>query len=107
RLHADAIDITRKHDGQVPDNVEELRSLPGVGEYTATAIASFAFHQAHVVLDITVGRLFARAVCGQGNPSADVSAAARDRRAGLHFAQSGMSRVSDIRRLRVASRRLP
>lgn len=83
RLHAAAIDITRKHDGQVPDNIEELRCLPGVGEYTAAAIASFAFHQAHVVLDINVRRLFERAVGGRANPSAAVSVAERERAAGL------------------------
>src|SRR5699024_10301993 len=63
--------------------IEDLRCLPGVGEYTAAAIASFAFNQAHVVLDINVRRLFERAVGGRANPSAAASVAERERAAGL------------------------
>lgn len=83
RLHAAATQITQQHDGRVPDSIDELRALPGVGEYTATAIASFAFHQAHVVLDINVRRLFARAVGGQPDPGAAVTVAERERAARL------------------------
>src|SRR5699024_12606941 len=41
RLHAAAIDITRKHDGQVPDNIEELRSLPRSEEHTSELQSRF------------------------------------------------------------------
>lgn len=48
--------------GSVPAGVDELRSLPGVGPYTAAAVASFAFGQREAVLDTNVGRVLARAV---------------------------------------------
>ncbi len=60
RLHAAAITISLQHQGQVPDDAEALRALPGVGDYTAAAVASFAFGQAHVVLDTNVRRVLAR-----------------------------------------------
>src|SRR5580704_12742944 len=75
RLHASAQLITARHGGQVPDSVAELRELPGVGSYTAAAVASFAFGQRHAVLDINVRRVLARLVSGQGQPRAAQSAA--------------------------------
>ncbi len=75
RLHASAQLITSRHGGEVPDSVAELRQLPGVGSYTAAAIASFAFGQRHAVLDINVRRVLARLVTGQGQPRAAQSAA--------------------------------
>src|SRR5690606_21368410 len=50
RLHAAATAIVKQHDGQVPSSRAELLALPGIGEYTAAAVASFAFGQRHVVL---------------------------------------------------------
>ena len=67
RLHACAIEITDRFGGRVPESVEELLSLPGVGAYTARAVASFAFGQRHPVVDTNVRRVVARAVLGQGN----------------------------------------
>lgn len=49
-------------DGQVPSGVEELRSLPGVGPYTAHAVAAFAFGRRVGVVDTNVGRILARCV---------------------------------------------
>lgn len=60
RLHATAGLITARHDGQVPATVPELRALPGVGPYTAAAVASFAFGGRHAVLDTNVRRVLAR-----------------------------------------------
>ena len=60
RLHAAATVIRDEHDGEVPSSYEELIALPGVGDYTAAAIASFAFGRRHVVLDTNVRRVLAR-----------------------------------------------
>lgn len=78
RLHAAAVEITERHGGRVPDTYEELCALPGVGDYTAAAIASFAFGQRVVVLDTNVRRVFARAVGGVQHPSPSVTRAERD-----------------------------
>src|SRR5207253_1407591 len=46
--------------GSVPDTLDELRSLPGIGRYTAGAVMSFAHHQDAPVLDTNVARLLRR-----------------------------------------------
>jgi A/G-specific adenine glycosylase len=67
RLHACAVAITAQHGGEVPADLGALLALPGVGEYTARAVASFAFRQRHPVVDTNVRRVVARAVLGQGD----------------------------------------
>jgi len=64
RLHQAAVAIAERHDGEVPTAHDELRALPGVGEYTAAAVASFAFGARHVVIDTNVRRVLARVVAG-------------------------------------------
>jgi A/G-specific adenine glycosylase len=64
RLHACAQAITSLHGGEVPSSLGELRALPGVGGYTAAAVASFAFGQRHPVLDTNVRRVLGRLVDG-------------------------------------------
>jgi A/G-specific adenine glycosylase len=64
RLHAAATACVQQHGGRVPDDVAALRALPGIGEYTAAAVASFAFAQRHVVLDTNVRRVHARVLRG-------------------------------------------
>jgi A/G-specific adenine glycosylase len=83
RLHAAATEIVAKHGGAVPDSYEDLIALPGVGDYTAAAVASFAFGRRHVVLDTNVRRVLARAVRGVELPGASVTRAERDLAAGL------------------------
>ncbi|WP_246004755.1 A/G-specific adenine glycosylase [Nocardioides marmorisolisilvae] len=78
RLHACAVAITTEHGGEVPDTYEELRSLPGVGDYTAAAIASFAFGRAHAVLDTNVRRVLGRAVGGVEFPAPSVTRSERE-----------------------------
>ena len=69
RLHAAATAIEEQFDGVVPATYEELWSLPGVGEYTAGAIASFAYKKRHIVLDTNVRRVLARTVSGVEYPA--------------------------------------
>ncbi len=64
-LHEAARVIVRDFDGQVPRDAVALRRLPGVGEYTANAVASFAFDLPLAVLDTNVGRVLARAVANR------------------------------------------
>ncbi|MHB1172955.1 MAG: HhH-GPD family protein [Lacisediminihabitans sp.] len=71
-LHSAATTITERHAGIVPETVEELLALPGVGDYTARAVAVFAYGHRHPVVDTNVRRVIARAVDGQaeaGPPS--------------------------------------
>src|SRR5580693_5821500 len=82
RLHECAIVIARDHGDVVPDDVDVLLTLPGVGSYTARAVACFAYRQSVPVVDTNVRRVVARVVHGladAGAPStkrdhADVSA---------------------------------
>ncbi|WJY68788.1 A/G-specific adenine glycosylase [Corynebacterium auris] len=53
--------IVDKHAGAVPDSVEELLALPGVGDYTARAVACFAYGKNVAVVDTNVRRIYARA----------------------------------------------
>ncbi len=69
RLHGAAVAIRDQHGGEVPADHAALLALPGVGSYTAAAVASFAFRQRHVVLDTNVRRLLARVVSGVAYPT--------------------------------------
>jgi A/G-specific adenine glycosylase len=64
RLHACATAIVERHGGEVPSGLDELLALPGVGTYTARAVAAFAFRQRHPVVDTNVRRVIARSVAG-------------------------------------------
>lgn len=64
RLHAAATAIVEQHDGEVPSDLDALRALPGVGAYTAAAVAAFAFGQRVEVLDTNVRRVYARVFDG-------------------------------------------
>jgi A/G-specific adenine glycosylase len=78
RLHAAATAIVAEHGGEVPASHAALRALPGVGDYTAAAIASFAFGQRHVVLDTNVRRVLARVVSGEELPPVSVTRGERE-----------------------------
>ena len=64
-LYAAAVEITKLHGGVVPSSVDELLALPGIGDYTARAVAAFAYGERHPVVDTNVRRVIARAVLGQ------------------------------------------
>ncbi|MFC0040549.1 A/G-specific adenine glycosylase [Actinomadura rayongensis] len=68
RLHAAAQAIVERHGGEVPDVHAELLALPGIGAYTAAAVASFAYRQRHAVLDTNVRRVLARMRTGVEYP---------------------------------------
>ena len=67
-LHAAAVAITERHGGVVPEDVPSLLALPGVGDYTARAVAVFAHGHRHPVVDTNVRRVLARAVEGLAEP---------------------------------------
>jgi len=67
-LHAAAKEVVRRYEGKFPDTVAGLRSLPGIGRYTAAAIASIVFNLPVAVVDGNVERVLARAF---GNGLAD------------------------------------
>lgn len=79
RLHAAAVAIVERHDGVVPDEVTALRALPGVGDYTAAAVLSFAHAQRHVVLDTNVRRVLTRTLDGRAHPDPAPTVAERRR----------------------------
>lgn len=66
RLHAAAVAISEQHGGVVPDDVDALIALPGIGDYTARAVAAFAYGKPVPVVDVNTRRVLARAVAGQG-----------------------------------------
>ncbi len=68
RLHACASVIAEEHGNVVPDDVDALLALPGIGDYTARAVAVFAYRQRHPVVDTNTRRVIARAVLGQAEP---------------------------------------
>lgn len=78
RLHQAAKTIVVDHCGSVPRDLDDLLALPGVGDYTAAAIHSFAFGGRAVVLDTNVRRVFARLVDGVERPGASITRAERD-----------------------------
>lgn len=77
RLHAAATTIVARHGGKVPANYADLYALPGIGDYTAAAVAAFAFRQRHAVLDTNVRRVLARAVSGVAEASSAPTVAER------------------------------
>jgi A/G-specific adenine glycosylase len=59
-LHACARVVVERHGGRFPDDAAGLRALPGVGDYTAAAIASIAFGRREAAVDGNVERVMAR-----------------------------------------------
>ncbi len=75
RLHESAVAMIERHDGQVPNDHEDLLALPGVGAYTAAAVASFAFGDPRTVVDTNVRRVLARAVTGEQHAAPSLTVA--------------------------------
>lgn len=70
RLHECATVIATDHLDVVPDDIEALLSLPGIGAYTARAIACFAYGKRVPVVDTNVRRVVARAIHGRADAAA-------------------------------------
>ncbi|MGC5222093.1 A/G-specific adenine glycosylase [Micromonospora sp. DT81.3] len=67
-LHRAAVEIAERHGGVVPRDVDALLSLSGIGDYTARAVAVFAYGDRHPVVDTNTRRVLARAVDGRSQP---------------------------------------
>src|SRR3954466_12295844 len=67
-LRAAARMVVQEFNGQVPQTVQELLSLPGVGRYTAGAVASIAFGKRAPILDGNVARVLCRLDCIRDDP---------------------------------------
>ena len=63
-LHRTARLVVARHDGRLPDQLDALLALPGIGPYTARAVLAFAFERDHGVVDTNAARFLARAVAG-------------------------------------------
>jgi A/G-specific adenine glycosylase len=68
RLHATAQIISEDFNNQVPDDPETLQLFPGIGEYTAAAIAAFAFEKRTLVMDVNIRRVLVRVIDGEEHP---------------------------------------
>lgn len=83
RLHTAAAVIAAEHGGTLPDTEEALRTLPGVGSYTAAAVAAFAFGRRATVVDTNIRRVHARLLGGEALPAPALTAAEQRRAAAL------------------------
>jgi A/G-specific adenine glycosylase len=69
-LHRAAVEIRDRHGGEVPRDVDALLALTGIGDYTARAVAVFAYGDTHPVVDTNTRRVLARALDGAAQPGA-------------------------------------
>jgi A/G-specific adenine glycosylase len=83
RLHECATAIVELYGGEVPADLDALLALPGIGAYTARAVAAFAFGQRQPVVDTNVRRVVARAVAGRADAGPTATAADLSATAGL------------------------
>jgi A/G-specific adenine glycosylase len=83
RLHEAATIIAKDFNNQVPTKLEDLRKLPGVGDYTAAAIMAFAHKKSSLVLDVNIRRLFSRVLDGEEFPALHITNHERESRAAL------------------------
>lgn len=67
-LHRAAVEIRDRHGNVVPHDVDALLALSGIGDYTARAVATFAYGHRHPVVDTNTRRVLARAVDGRSQP---------------------------------------
>ncbi len=74
-LQSAAKDIVARFNGKMPSTVDELKSLKGIGDYTAAAIASIAFKQPALALDGNLERVLSRLLALEGDPKSKVNRA--------------------------------
>jgi A/G-specific adenine glycosylase len=84
-MHRAAQVVVQEHQGTLPTTAAELRKLPGIGEYTSSAIASIAFGERVAVVDGNVERVLLRVFPGDEKPATPAAQVKwlRDRAAGL------------------------
>lgn len=75
-LHAAAVRCVERHDGELPDTLDGLLDLPGVGAYTARAVLVFAHERDIGLVDTNAGRFVARALAGAPLPPKQAQATA-------------------------------
>jgi A/G-specific adenine glycosylase len=75
-LRAAAIAIVEEHHGRVPDDLEALQRLPGIGPYTARAVLAIAFGRPVAALDVNIRRVIGRAFVASPLPARELQAAA-------------------------------
>lgn len=80
RLHESAKIISRDFGNQVPESEEILRSLPGIGDYTAAAISAFAFGANTLVMDVNIRRVLVRVIDGKEHPTSSPTVRERESR---------------------------
>jgi len=80
RLHAAAQLIAEDFNNEVPEDLETLKTLPGIGEYTAAAIAAFAFDQRTLVMDVNIRRVLTRVIDGNEHPKPSPTSREKARR---------------------------
>ncbi len=61
-LHATAALVVAEHEGRLPDRLDALLALPGIGPYTARAVLAFAFERDVAVVDTNIARILARTI---------------------------------------------
>ena len=83
RLHAAAQIIADDFNNEVPENLETLQTLPGIGEYTAAAITAFAFDQRTLVMDVNIRRVLTRVIDGDEHPKPAPTSREKARRLAL------------------------
>jgi adenine-specific DNA glycosylase len=100
--------VVAHHGSRIPSDIETLRALPGIGRYTASAVASFAFGAHEAVADVNVRRVLARALLGResiddaaARPREHVEPSADGRRRAILPARSGLRGVPRSSRLRI------
>ena len=71
RLHGMVKEVVEEYGGKFPDSPEELQKFKGIGRYTASAVASFAFGKAVPLVDTNVRRVLHRVFIKKGNPKTD------------------------------------
>jgi A/G-specific adenine glycosylase len=80
RLHESAKIIARDFNNEVPENEEVLRTLPGIGDYTAAAISAFAFGTNTLVMDVNIRRVLVRVLDGKEHPTSSPTVRERESR---------------------------
>lgn len=106
RLHETAKAVVAEHNGKLPADPALLLQLPGIGEYTAAAVSSFAFGIPEVVIDTNIRRVHARIFSGHGAAAPSLTVAERKLAARLMPDTSTSAGVAEANTWNVAAMEL-